>query len=375
MKNTILTIVLPTFNEKENISPLLKKIRSTFNNNHYNYEILFVDDSSDETPKVIEKEIDDYPEIKLIHRKKKERTGLATAFIKGFEKAKGKYICCLDADLQHPPETISELLQKAIKEKADIVVATRYIKGGNAKGLGGIYRRAVSIGLKYFTQIIFIPTRKTSDPGSGFFLFKKELLKNSNLQPRGFKILIEILMRTKFKKIEEVPYKFLPRENDTSKAGIKQGIEFLKHLWFIFRTIPEAGRFFKFCIVGGSGVFVNLGTLYSLVEFVNLSKNTSWLIAVILSIFTNYAFNSVFTYGDKKSKSRRESLYRLTYYYVISFATIFFNFAIFRLCLSFNLHYIPSALIGIIASTIINFIMVTKFVWKINPLRKKSRTS
>jgi dolichol-phosphate mannosyltransferase len=374
MKNKLdLTIVPPTFNEKGNVNPLLDTIEKTFKNKKVDYEVLFVDDSSDETPEVIEKEIKTRKgmNIRMIHRPKNRRTGLATAFIEGFEKAKGDYICCIDSDLQHPPQKIYDLYQKAIKDQAEIVFGTRYTKGGSAEGLGslktfyGIYRRAVSMGLKYFTQILFIPARKTSDPLGGFFLLKKSILKGAKLYPRGFKISVEVLMRTEHNKVSEVPYKFLARENDDSKATLKQGLEFFKHLWNIFRTIPEAARFLKFCIVGGSGVLVNLGTLFLLVEFFHFGKNSGWAAAVILSIFTNYFLNSIFTYGDKKSETRNESMRRVTIYYAISFFTMIFNFLVYKSLMNFGVYYIFSAFVGILAATILNFVLVTKLVWRL----------
>lgn len=365
------TLLLPTYNEKDNIKPLLKKIGEIFHNSNKDFEILFVDDSSDETPQIIQEEINKRNfDIKLIHRPKEERAGLATAFTRGFQEAKGKYICCMDSDLQHPPEIIKPLIKKVIKNNADMGVASRYIKGGNAKGLGGLYRRLVSIGLKYFVQILFIPTRKTSDPGSGFFVFRKKIIEKVKLQPKGFKILIEILMRTKFNKVVEVPYEFLPRENDDSKATIGQGIEMLKQMWTIFKTVPEAGRFIKFCIVGASGVLVNLGVLYVLVEFFGMNKSIAWIISVALSILSNFLLNNVFTYSDRQAASKNESLKRVVYYYVISTATMIFNFLVFRLGLWIGLYYILAALIGILLTTFLNFILVTKFIWK-----KKSVTS
>jgi dolichol-phosphate mannosyltransferase len=378
-KKINLTIVPPTFNEKGNVKPLLNAIEKTFKNRKVNYEVLFVDDSSDETPEVIQKEIKNRKNmnIRMIHRPKERRTGLATAFIEGFEDAKGEYICCIDSDLQHPPEKIYDLYQKAIEDGAEIVFGTRYTKGGSAEGLGslktfyGIYRRAVSMGLKYFTQIIFIPTRQTSDPLGGFFLLKKNILKGAKLYPRGFKISVEVLMRTKHNKVSEVPYKFLARENDDSKATIKQGMEFFKHLWNIFTTIPEAARFLKFCIVGGSGVFVNLGTLFVLVEFFHFGKTTGWALAVILSIFTNYFLNSIFTYGDKKSETRNESMRRVLFYYLISFFTMFFNFLVYQSLLNFGVYYLLGAFAGILAATILNFILVTKIVWRLRIRAKK----
>lgn len=372
-KKINLTIVPPTFNEKGNVKPLLNAIEKTFKNKKINYEVLFVDDSSDETPEVIQKEIKDRKNmnIRMIHRPKERRTGLATAFIEGFKDARGEYICCIDSDLQHPPEKIYDLYQKAIEDGAEIVFGTRYTKGGSAEGLGslktfyGIYRRAVSMGLKYFTQIIFIPARQTSDPLGGFFLLKKSILKGAELYPRGFKISVEVLMRTKHNKVSEVPYKFLARENDDSKATLKQGMEFFKHLWNIFTTIPEAARFLKFCIVGGSGVFVNLGTLFVLVEFFHFGKTTGWALAVILSIFTNYFLNSIFTYGDKKSETRNESMRRVLFYYLISFFTMFFNFLVYQSLLNFGVYYLLGAFAGILAATILNFILVTKIVWRL----------
>jgi dolichol-phosphate mannosyltransferase len=378
-KKINLTIVPPTFNEKGNVKPLLNAIEKTFKNKKINYEVLFVDDSSDETPEVIQKEIKDRKNmnIRMIHRPKERRTGLATAFIEGFEDAKGEYICCIDSDLQHPPEKIYNLYQKAIEDRAEIVFGTRYTKGGSAEGLGslktfyGIYRRTVSMGLKYFTQIIFIPTRQTSDPLGGFFLLKKSILKGAKLYPRGFKISVEVLMRTKHNKVSEVPYKFLARENDDSKATLKQGMEFFKHLWNIFTTIPEAARFLKFCIVGGSGVFVNLGTLFVLVEFFHFGKTTGWALAVILSIFTNYFLNSIFTYGDKKSETRNESMRRVLFYYLISFFTMFFNFLVYQSLLNFGVYYLLGAFAGILTATVLNFILVTKIVWRLRIRAKK----
>lgn len=373
MKNNakILTIALPTFNEKDNVIPLLNKIKDAFEEKEYDYEILFIDDSTDETPDIIKKQMKIDEHIRLIHRMGKERTGLATAFIRGFKEAQGEYICCLDSDLQHPPEKIPQLLKTAITDNADIVAATRYAKGGSAEGLGslrtfyGIYRRLVSLGMKYFTQILFIPTRKTSDPLGGFFLFKKSLLENKTLQPKGFKILVEILMRTDHQKVSEIPYVFLSRENDDSKATLGQGWEFFKHLWFIFRTVPEAGRFLKFCLVGGSGVIVNLGVLFVLVEFFSFGENTAWFFAVILSIFSNFILNNIFTYSDKKSPSRGESIRRLSYFYITSLFGMILNFLTYRASINLGLHYMLAALVGILAATFLNFYLATKVVWRI----------
>lgn len=370
-EDTLLSIVVPTFNEKENVRILTHRIVSVLSEKRIAFEVIFIDDSTDETPAIIEEVFHEDARIRLIHRTGVERTGLATAFLKGFEIANGRFICCLDADLQHPPEKIVDLLDNAIEGQMDIVVGTRYAKGGGAEGLGsmttiyGIYRHAVSLGLKYFTQIIFIPTRQTTDPLGGFFLIRKEIVQNVTFEPRGFKILVEILMRTNFTNICDVPYKFLARKNEQSKASIRQGIEFFIHLLHILRTVPEAGRLLKFCIVGLSGVAVNIGLLVLLVRVFSISPIISYLVAVIVSILSNLIFNSEFTYSDKQSISRNQSIQRVIYYYTISSVVTFLNYGIFIVATTVGLNYVSAALCGIIISMIINFVVTTKFVWKI----------
>lgn len=239
MDKPLLTIVIPTYNEAKNVVPLLKRIRNTLSNTIL-FEMLFIDDSDDATPEIIRQEMSQDKRIRLIHRGKAERSGLATAVLAGFKQANGKYICCLDSDMQHPPEKISEMLQNIIKNDADITVASRYIPGGSAAGLGTKYRRAVSIASKYLVHFTLNKSWNSSDPGSGFFIFKKAILTNDQkLRPRGFKILLELLIRTEYKKVSEVPYAFLPRESEASKATIKQGVEFLKHVWLLWRTQPR----------------------------------------------------------------------------------------------------------------------------------------
>lgn len=362
MKSPLLTIVLPTFNEAANVKSLLFAIRETLQSDVV-YEILFVDDSSDETPNIIKTEIIEDSRVRMIHREPENRTGLATAFVLGFNDAKGKYICCMDSDLQHPPEEIRTLLQKIVAEGDDIVVASRYILGGNADGLGGVYRKFVSVASKYFAQIILEPTRRSSDPGSGFFIFRKSILERVQLSPRGFKILIEILVKTNTERVTEVPIKFLKRENDESKASIKQGIEFLKHLWRLFYTVPHAGRFIKFGFVGSIGVVVNLGTLYLLVERYGANLYATWLVAVLLSILSNFVLNALITYSDRPVSGVLNYVHRLGTYYLFSLGAIVINFIIYHSVLSLGLHYLIAATAGILVATLINFAFASSVVW------------
>lgn len=240
-----LSILLPTYNEANNVAPLLRGIAHAMEGKKVDYEIIFVDDSTDMTPDIIKRMQEVYPEVRLIHRPVGARTGLATALVEGFQQAEGEYILCMDSDLQHPTQTIPELFQVIVKEKADVVVATRYLAGGSAEGLQGNYRKLVSH-LCRLAAWFFVPqTRKTTDPGSGFFVFRKTLVERMDFKGlQGFKILIDLLARTNGLKVAEVPFTFVKRENDMSKATLEQGVAFLKHLFHLkwqawFRIRPS----------------------------------------------------------------------------------------------------------------------------------------
>ena len=365
----IVTIIPATFNEKSNIAPLVKKIMQTMKGVSYKYEILFTDDSSDNTPQEIKKYANKYPDV--VKYMRGPGKGLSAAFIDGYKKAEGKYIVCMDADLQHPPKLIPKLIEK-LQTNNQIAIASRYIKGGSNEGLGklwsfyGIYRRLVSIGMSYFTRILFIPIRKTTDPMTGFFAFNKNLIEGKKLEAKGFKILVEILMRTKPEKVVEIPLRFQARALENSKATITQGLNYFKHLKQLFLELPEAARFFKFCLVGFLGVLVNLELLYILVEFFAVPGVVAYTFSILFTILLNYFLNSRFTYRDNRSQSRKESIRRLGYYYFFAGLTMFINLSIYHeLVNNFHIHYILAALAGIIFTVFLNFFLVTKIIWKL----------
>ena len=362
-KDVFLTVVLPTYNEARNVREILTRLFDTLDGFEH-FEILFVDDSSDNTPHVIAAEARNDSRIKMIHRPTDRRDGLAGAFMEGFKHAKGNYICCMDSDLQHPPLIVPILLQKLIKEHADVAIASRYMKGGSAKGLGSSYRIFVSIASKWIAKLMLAPIPLGSDPGTGFFVFRKTLLDGVTLSPLGFKILIEILARTRPKKIVEIPFQFQPRTEEVSKATFAQGIAFIRHLLRIFFHVPEAGRLLKFCIVGATGVIVNLGILYSLVEYAHFSYTLAWIYAVLASIASNFYLNSIFTYSDRRSRGRAAAFAKFSQFLFSSLVALVVNYAIYRGLVTMGVWYVSSDLLGVIAGTGINFALAQSFVWK-----------
>lgn len=363
-----ISIILPTRNEADNVPAIISSITTTLKQSrNEEYELLFVDDSTDHTPAVIEEFVKSNPRIRLFHREAKDRTGLATAFVLGFKKARGLYTVCMDSDLQHPPHVIPKLITELEDTKSDIAVASRYIKGGSAEGLAGFTRKAISILTKYFTQIFLSPARKTSDPGSGFFAFRHEVIEDARLSPLGFKILLEMLVRTSAKKVVDVPYTFLARANDTSKATFKQGVQLITHVFTLFWTVPAAGRFIRFGIVGIIGTIINLSLLTMGHELAGLSVTSAWFVAIGTSIFANFLLHNAFTFPENKIATWREWFTKLTSYSVLSLLTLSINFVAFQTGLAIGLYYVAAALIGIVISFGLNFILSRQVVWTNQP--------
>ena len=280
-ERTLLTLVVPTRNEAENVPRLVRELRESLSG--VDYRVVFVDDSTDETPGMIRALADEDEQIFLVHREWKERDGgLSTAVTTGMELFSGasEYTCVMDADLQHPPEKVREMLEIAHRSDADVVVASRYAPGGSYEGLFGRMRRTVSVGSKYLAQIVFKEARKTSDPLTGFFLARNEAISGIQFRPMGFKILLEILVCAPELKVVETPFDFRTRNAGVSKASMRQGLDYLTHLMSLFWYVPSAGRFWKFAVVGASGVLVNMVTLVVLAEYFDAHKVIAWMFAV-----------------------------------------------------------------------------------------------
>ena len=245
-----LSVVIPTRNERDNIVPLLAALEQALDN--VSVEVIFVDDSDDDTPQVIGEAAKAMNSsqlfIQLEHRLPgpARSGGLATAVVEGLSSAKAEYITVLDADLQHPPALLRTFYDQAVTQQVDLVLASRYIKGGSTGGLDGFSRHFFSVGLKWLAKHLF-PGQLSgvSDPLGGFFLLKRALLQDVVLRPIGYKILLEILLRCSWQDLVEVPYHFQERKYGQSKADFNQGVMTLKHMARLFREIPAAGRVWK----------------------------------------------------------------------------------------------------------------------------------
>lgn len=251
------SIILPTFNESKNIEELLWQISTTMKEAGTTFECVFIDDSNDDTAKVIMDKSKSYPHlVTLIKRQGEEaKTGLTQAFRRGFEFARGQVIVCMDTDLQHPPDVIPRLMDAVNRAGVDVAVASRYVEGGSAEGLNGFFRHLVSRVTTLFVHILLPGTRATSDPMTGFFAFKPSLLQQVEFSSFGFKILVELLAGMEKPQVLDVPLIFRRRENDSSKATLRQGLIAYRDIIKLFFTGNRGSEVVRFLF---SAILVSL---------------------------------------------------------------------------------------------------------------------
>ncbi|MFD6553348.1 glycosyltransferase [Streptomyces sp. NPDC058398] len=257
------TVVVPTFNESANIRQLLRQITESVSA-RLPCEVVFVDDSTDDTPEVITEAARDCPfPVTVLHRETPEG-GLGGAVVEGLKAASSQWIVVMDGDCQHPPSLIPELIASGERTNAGLVVASRYIKGGSREGLAGGYRIAVSRGATWLTKSLFPRRlRGISDPMSGFFAIRRSAVTAEVLRPLGYKILLELAVRSRPRQVTEVPFVFQDRFAGESKSSAREGFRFLRHLVGL-RTASPVARMVVFGLIGATGFVPNLLGLYAL---------------------------------------------------------------------------------------------------------------
>ncbi|MCW7945781.1 dolichol-phosphate mannosyltransferase [Streptomyces hygroscopicus] len=257
------TIVVPTFDESANIRELLHRITESVPS-RLPCEVVFVDDSTDDTPEVISREAQDCPfPVTVLHRDEPVG-GLGGAVVEGLKAAGSDWIVVMDGDLQHPPSLVPELVAAGERANAGLVVASRYLKGGSRAGLAGGYRIAVSRGATWLAKALFPRRlRGISDPMSGFFAIRRSAVTAEVLQPLGYKILLELAVRNRPRQVTEVPFVFQDRFAGASKSTAREGLRFLRHLAGL-RTASPVTRMATFGLIGATGFGPNLVGLWVL---------------------------------------------------------------------------------------------------------------
>ena len=317
MSNAEVSIILPTYNESKNIRGILDHIKKSFPSN-LKLETIIVDDNSpDNTAKIAEDYFHSIKEksshtINVIKRKAKN--GLSSAILNGIQESSANTIVVMDSDFSHPPNIIPKLVDAIKQTKCDIAIASRYVNGGSIQGW--------PIKRKIMSKVATLIAKKglgieSHDPMSGFFAFKKNILDGLKFDALGYKMLLEILVKTKGVKIEEVPYTFVDRELGSSKLDSSTIFDYFKSVWKLYKYgktvekdekrtsvkfLSKAARFFT---VGASGLAINY--LASMIFALN---SDMWYLhattfGTIFSITSNFLLNKYWTFEDRDFAPKR----------------------------------------------------------------------
>jgi len=227
-----LALVIPTLREAQNIRVVLDRIRASLDPLHFSYEIIIVDDDSHDGIEDIVQEIAATDRRVRILVRKGER-GLGGAVLYGWKHTDAEMLGVIDADLQHPPELLPELW-RAAESGADVVLASRYAPQGGLKNWHPV-RHLLSRMMIWLTYPLQRPGIRVRDPMAGFFLVRRSCLKDIELHNRGFKILLEILVRGNVRSVREIPFTFGPRHAGASKANLRVGLDYFALLYRLWR--------------------------------------------------------------------------------------------------------------------------------------------
>ncbi|HEX8521998.1 MAG TPA: polyprenol monophosphomannose synthase [Tepidisphaeraceae bacterium] len=256
------SIIVPALNEAENIPLLVPRVDAAMDGRPY--EVIIVDDNSrDATPVVIKELSKTYPVSLLVRPQPKD--GLSGAVLEGMAKARGDILVVMDADLQHPPEKLPDLLAPLDRNEADFVVGSRYVKGGSTEGEWGFFRK---INSSVATVLARPFAGRTTDPMSGFFALRREsYCAATRLTPLGYKIGLELMCKCRVQRVKEIPIHFGLRQKGESKLTIKQQFKYLEHLSRLYDyTFPRGSPILKFAIATSTGWLVGFAAYLLFVQ-------------------------------------------------------------------------------------------------------------
>ncbi|HEY1629639.1 MAG TPA: glycosyltransferase [Tepidisphaeraceae bacterium] len=286
MDDPQISLIIPTLNEAENLPTLVAQIADALRGR--SYEILIIDDKSrDNTPQVCAELAKTHP-LRLIVREQPEN-GLGGAVLHGIAQARGEYLIVMDADLQHPPQKLPELLAPLEKGESEFVLGSRLVAGGSVGSEWGTFRKINS----WVATALARPfAGSTRDPMSGFFAMKRSTFdRGQRLTPLGYKIGLELMCKCRVKNVREIPIHFAERTRGESKLSLKEQFRYLEHLSRLYDfCYPRLSPVTKFLIVTMMSWFVGLA-IFVLAIRVGVAPVVSPLIAYCGAILVAAIFH------------------------------------------------------------------------------------
>lgn len=375
--NAQVSIIIPTYNESQNILDVLKSIKEHLPKNTTAQTIVVDDNSPDGTAKLVEDYLNDVKEfanntINVIQRKTKE--GLSSAILKGIQYATGNTIVVMDSDLSHPAALLPKMLDALKQPKCDIVIASRYVKGGSITGW--------TLKRKLLSKIATLIAKRglgvhAKDPMSGFFAFKKNVIQGLQFDAIGYKMLLEILVKTKNKNILEIPYTFTNRKLGASKLDAGVAFGYLKAAWKLYRYgkaaakeerrpsvsfLSKAGRFYT---VGAVGLAINyLVSSMFLGVVSNLWYMHATIIGIMVSMSSNFVLNKIWTFEDHDFSPKHTTLQYAKFIGFSSLGALAQLGMVYLLVDHYNVQYPIALVLAVFCAALSNFVLNKKWTFK-----------
>lgn len=392
------SIIIPTYNESENILRLISEIEKNLPTSDFT-EIVIVDDNSpDRTGKLVENYINQQKSttekegspktknyrIKIVHRIGKN--GLIPAIMDGVKQSSGLNVIIMDADFSHPPDVIPKMMQELKMNPNSIIIGSRYIEGGKVVGWPK-KRRLLSMGASILARF-GLNVRRVKDPMSGLFALPRELIENISIDTKGYKILLEILVKNKEIPTKEIPYTFIDRQSGKSKMDRNVIMNYAEAIWQLYRHGPKSGQVTinekvnkrsvlflskvgRYYTVGISGLIINYIVSFLLANDVansiRLLSNVWYLEASIIgaaiSSTSNFFLNKYWTFEDKRFDVRSTARQYLSFIGMSAIGLII-QIALLYYMVENLVPYRISLIVAIGIATTINFILNKKFTFK-----------
>jgi dolichol-phosphate mannosyltransferase len=356
-----LALIIPTFNERDNIAPLLDLIDKALAGSHW--EVIFVDDhSTDGTLEVLQKIASADSRVRYLHRM--GRRGLSSAVVEGMLSTTAPYLAVMDADHQHDEKLLPKMLTELKSDSSDIVVGSRYVAGGDVSGWDAS-RATMS---KTATRLArLISKLDLADPMSGFFMLKRDVFAAAapNLSSQGYKILLDILASSPSPpRLTELPFHFRTRQHGNSKLDSVVIVDYIMLLLdkLVGHIVPV--RFLLFITVGALGVFVHFAVLTPLYKSAATPLATAQAIATFVAMTFNYFVNNLLTYRDRRLKGLWGNVRGLLSFYATCAVGAVANVGIASWAFGNHYGWILSALAGTIVGAVFNYATTSVFTWR-----------
>jgi len=289
----LVSIVVPTYREAENLEQLVVRLGEAMCDCAAGHEVVVVDDDSrDGTAEAMQRLAEAGHPVRLITRT--EERGLGSAVLRGFEEANGETLVCMNADLSHPPEAVPRLLAHLQSSGADFVIGSRYVEGGSTQGGWGLVRWLNS----KVATLLARPFTRARDPMAGFFALPREVFERAApLDPVGYKIGLELIVKCSCNNVQEVPIHFANRKRGESKLSFKEQVNYLRHLKRLADyKFGGFSQLLQFCLVGGTGMVLDLA-LYAMMLHLGLLLPVARAAAIAMAMTWNFVLNRLVTFG------------------------------------------------------------------------------